>query len=156
MDRSLPENINVEEFYTKINQCATIEQYKRLCRDFISGISASGAAYDRSKEYVTEYIKEYVEQHYSEDIYLDLFADKLGLTKEYISIYFKNKTGVNLSDYINDVRIQKAIKLLKNPSLKVQDIGSRVGLVNVNTFIRVFKKYTGKTPNEYRYSNLTV
>ena len=156
MSKGLRENVDVEEFYTKINQCLTIEQYKKLCRDFISCISAGSTAYDRGREYIIEYIKEYVEHHFSEDIYLDLLAEKLGLTREYISIYFKNKTGINFSDYINDVRIQKAIGLLKNPSMKVQEIGSRVGIVNVNTFIRVFKRYTGKTPNEYRYSNLMV
>ena len=99
-------------------------------------------------------MKEYVKKNYTEDIYLDLLAEKLNITKTYLSAYFKNKTGVNLSDYINNYRIKIAIELLESTPMKVQEIGAKVGFQNINTFIRLFKKYTGNAPGEYRKKNV--
>ena len=58
--------------------------------------------------------------------------------------------NVNLSDYLNNYRIKKAVELSENPQNKNKDIAVMVGLPNINTFIRLFKKYTGYTPGEYR------
>ena len=58
--------------------------------------------------------------------------------------------NVNLTDYINNYRIKKAVALSENPQNKNKDIAEMVGLPNINTFIRLFKKYTGYTPGEYR------
>ena len=56
----------------------------------------------------------------------------------------------DLSDYVNNYRIKKAVELSENPQNKNKDIAVMVGLPNINTFIRLFKKYTGYTPGEYR------
>lgn len=144
-----------KDYYTRLGECCTLEQYKQLCKEFITKITEMLDTTGKNKDYIVDYIKEYVEKHYSEDIYLELFAGRLNLTKEYISLYFKNKTGVNLSDYVSRYRVEKAIYLLKNTNERVQDIGEKVGL-NINTLIRAFKKYTGKTPNEYRHDKLQV
>lgn len=154
---NLPEaargEMDFKDYYARLGDCCTLEQYKQLCREFITKIIQMLGATQKSRDYIIDYIKDYVEKHYSEDIYLELFAGRLNLTKEYISLYFKNKTGINLSDYISKYRIEKAIYLLENTNERVQDIGEKVGL-NTNTLIRVFKKYTGKTPNEYRHDKL--
>ncbi len=150
---STAEGNDYKDHYTRLGDCFTLEQYKQLCKEFIAKITEMLSTTEKSRDYIIDYIKDYVEKHYPEDIYLDLFAGKLNLTKEYISVYFKNKTGINLSDYISKYRIEKAIYLLENTNVRVQEIGEKVGL-NINTLIRVFKKYTGKTPNEYRHDKL--
>lgn len=81
---------------------------------------------------------------------MDELAEALHLSKSYLSTYYKSKTGVNLSDRIQYFRIQKAVELLADPSLRISDIGAMTGIHNANTFLRQFKKYTGMTPKEYR------
>ncbi|WP_309121897.1 helix-turn-helix domain-containing protein [Paenibacillus sp.] len=78
-------------------------------------------------------------------------AEKLDITGGYLSTYFKEKTGMNFLDAVNDVRIRKARELLDRASgLKIQDVAARVGYQNLNSFNRMFKKFTGLTPSEYR------
>lgn len=66
---------------------------------------------------------------------------------------FKQKTGENLTDYINNVRIEKARDILRNTNTKIGDIAGLVGLESRTTFLRVFKKLEGISPNEYRNIN---
>ncbi|MNW01185.1 HTH-type transcriptional regulator YesS [compost metagenome] len=77
-------------------------------------------------------------------------ADKLHITRSYLSTYFKEKTGINFVDYVNSVRIDKAKKLLLNPAIRIQDAAQFVGYQNINSFNRMFKKSTGFTPSEFR------
>ncbi|SCW30332.1 Two-component response regulator, YesN/AraC family, consists of REC and AraC-type DNA-binding domains [Paenibacillus tianmuensis] len=94
----------------------------------------------------------YVTERYTEDITLDLVASWLNITGGYLSTYFKEKTGINFLDFVNDVRIGKAKELLRQTDLRIQDIAGRVGYQNMNSFNRMFKKITGVTPSEYRRS----
>lgn len=77
-------------------------------------------------------------------------ADKLHITPGHLSSYFKEKTGTNFSDYLNELRIGRAKELLLNPELRIQDVAAAVGYQNVNSFIRMFKRSSGVTPGEYR------
>ncbi len=99
---------------------------------------------------ITRFVIDYLDAHLHEDITLDLMADKLNITPGYLSTYFKEKTGMNFSDYLNDLRIQRAKLLLDNLELKIQDVAAHVGYQNANSFIRMFKRYSGITPGEYR------
>ena len=64
---------------------------------------------------------------------------------------FRNNTGVLLTDYINEIRINKAKELLRDTNLRIQDIGAKVGIENRTTFLRVFKKVEGISPTTYRH-----
>jgi YesN/AraC family two-component response regulator len=107
-------------------------------------------SHSKASDYIIDYITDYIENHYPEEIYLDLLAQKLGITSNYISSYFRDKVGTNFNYYLNNFRIKKSINLLSNSSFKIKDISEKVGYTNVNTFTRAFKKHFGKTPDEYR------
>lgn len=102
---------------------------------------------------ITKFVMEYVEERFGEDLSLDAIAGKLGITGPYLSTYFKEKTGTNLSDYILTVRINKASQMLRDTDLLIQEIASLVGYYTVASFNRVFKRYTGLTPSEFRRSH---
>lgn len=57
---------------------------------------------------------------------------------------------MNFSEYVNGLRMRRAKQLLTSLHLKIQEIASAVGYQNVNSFIRMFKRYSGMTPGEYR------
>jgi|SRR5690625_32192 len=101
------------------------------------------------KHEIAEVIK-YINQHYKKDISLSLLANQFNLSEQYISRLFKQVTGVTLINYLNAVRINQAKRLLLETSMKVNDISKRVGYSNNVHLWRVFKRFTGYSPSEYR------
>lgn len=105
---------------------------------------------NESGRHVTELLK-YIEEHYSEDLYLEKLSSQFGLSAKYISRSFKEKTGTNVSDFISQVRIEKAKTLLReNMDIPISAIAEQVGIHSRMTFLRLFKKYEGVAPNEFR------
>ncbi|CAG7629900.1 HTH-type transcriptional activator RhaR [Paenibacillus solanacearum] len=136
----------VEQF----KQCCTVteytEQFERLMTEAVFLIQ------DKKEEAdpIVSYVMEVLHTKYVEDISLDYLADKLNMSNAYLSVYIKEKTGVNFIDHLNDIRIGKARELLIGTDLSIQDISVRSGYRNITSFNRMFKKWTGMTPGEYR------
>lgn len=103
----------------------------------------------RSKKRI-EMAKKFVELHYSEPITLNQVADYVELNASYFSSLFKKETGKNFSDYLLNCRINIAKNLLLDPTIKVYEIGNKVGYEDVVSFGRAFKKKIGMSPKEYR------
>lgn len=81
-------------------------------------------------------------------------AEILGMNLSYISEYFTVQNGFGLLEYINRCRINRAKELLQNePSLSIATIAKQVGFDYPNSFIRIFKKFEGMTPGEFRRKN---
>jgi two-component system, response regulator YesN len=95
-------------------------------------------------------IKRYIMGHLSEDISLAKLADLAYFNPSYLSRLFKQVTGTNLSEHIQRVRLERALELLADPGMKVQDIAAAVGFASPAYFARFFKKITHLTPQEYR------
>ena len=100
-----------------------------------------------------EQIRAYVQTHYSEKITLDQLSSLFFLTPSYISSMFKSKTGIALVDYITEIRIREAKKLLLNSEHRVRDIALEVGYEDYTYFCKVFRKLVGKTPLEFRFDH---
>ena len=77
-------------------------------------------------------------------------ANYCKLSESYFSHVFKKEAGQSFTNYVNFARINKAKDLLKNSDLKINEIAAMVGLENANYFSTLFKKLTGKSPNQYR------
>jgi two-component system, response regulator YesN len=95
-------------------------------------------------------IEEFLVQNYHLDITLQDIADRFYLSREYISRRFKQDFQATITDYLTNIRMEKAKELLGSPSLKIYEIAYQVGYQNEKYFSKVFKKLTGFTPNEYR------
>ncbi len=93
---------------------------------------------------------DYVENHYFEDISLELIADEILISPFYLSRIFKQEKGINFTEYITKIRIEKAVLLAKTTELTVREIGERVGYRNQTYFCRVFKKTTGMTISQIK------
>ena len=77
-------------------------------------------------------------------------ANFLELNPAYFSRIFRQKTGVCFVDYLAEIRINKAIELLKNSNMNISEISEEVGFVRSRYFTEIFKKRKGMTPSEYR------
>ena len=99
----------------------------------------------------------FVNEHY-DDINLNVYmlADHLNVSQSFLSTHFKRQSGINASDYIHIVRIEKAKALMADTSLSLTQIAKSIGYISDATFIRSFKKYEGLTPGAYRKNFIHV
>lgn len=123
---------------------------KWVCTKFIelSNIMKDNPNTERN-QYVKK-AKNYIEQHYEERIRLEDMAKNLHVNANYFSSLFKRETGQNFIDYINQIRIHKAMELLQKTEDKIFEISIHVGYSNFSYFNKIFKRYTNMTPQSYR------
>ena len=95
-------------------------------------------------------VKQYVNDHYSEDLRLESLASLAGMTPQAFSRFFKSRTGRTLSDYIIDIRLGNAARLLVDTTQNVSEICYSCGFNNLSNFNRVFKAKRGYTPRDFR------
>ena len=94
--------------------------------------------------------RRFIEEHHAEDISLGQVAQAVHASLFYFCKLFKKITGLNFTEYVSRVRVEKAKNLLLNPNLRVSEIAYEVGFQSLTHFNRVFKKLSGQSPTEYR------
>ncbi|MDQ0253214.1 two-component system response regulator YesN [Evansella vedderi] len=105
---------------------------------------------------VVDRICQYIETHLNEDLSLVRLAEIHYFNPSYLSYFFKQECGINLSEYIDKCRIRKAKELLLDGDLKIREVSAAVGYNAAHSFTRFFKKVTGMTPKEYRDTLLQI
>ena len=101
-------------------------------------------------------LRQYVEQSYSEPISLKNAASVAALESSYFSSYFRAKVGINFTDWLRQVRVKKAMELMKSRDFAITEVAEEVGFRDLRTFERAFKKYTLTTPRELKKSVVPV
>jgi len=96
----------------------------------------------------------YVKENLEKDLSLVRLAELHHFNPSYLSRFFKQEMGINVSEFIDDCRIRRAKELLQNTNLMVREVSLQVGYEAAHSFTRLFKKLTGMTPQEYRESLL--
>ena len=99
-------------------------------------------------------LQKYIQENPGGDLSLSSLADLVYFNPKYLSRLFKQVSGVNLSDYIQNVRLKKVCELLRDSALKVHEIAAYIGYFSAPCFTRFFKKAMGMTPQEYRDARL--
>lgn len=99
-------------------------------------------------------IQDYIQNNLGQDLSLNSLADMVYFNPKYLSRLFKQVTGSNLLDYINEKKLAKAKELLKQGHIKIHEISKAVGYTSGPYFTRFFKKAANMTPQEYRESYL--
>lgn len=94
----------------------------------------------------------YIGKNYEKEITVQELADQFQMNDSYLSVLFKRETGINLSNYLQRYRIYKAMELLRNSDLRINEIAYRVGYQNPCYFTEQFKKIFHITPSEIRKS----
>lgn len=96
--------------------------------------------------------KKYIEDNISSEISLDQTADVVGVNPYYLSKLFKDETGSNFIDFVNELRLEKAKNLLKIHEMSIKEISFDCGYSDQNYFSKIFRRKFGITPTEYRNS----
>lgn len=136
-----------------LEQCNALEDYlsvfynifRKLC-DYVN------AHRESSSEVMKETLYRFVDENLcNRDLSLNFVANAFSLSDSYVSRLFKEKTGSNFLDYMNRARIEKAkMILLSESQISIQEAGILVGYDSDTTFRRIFKKYEGITPSQFR------
>jgi AraC-like DNA-binding protein len=92
----------------------------------------------------------YIAEHQTEDLSLSQVAKAVNMSSYYFCKMFKKVAGINFTDYVARVRIEKSKNLLLNPNLRVSEIAFEVGFQSLTHFNRVFKKILVQSPTDYR------
>ncbi|WP_028551176.1 response regulator [Paenibacillus sp. UNC451MF] len=131
----------------------SIPLWKKQLTESLTELSKHLLEHQHRDQNVIYEIAKYIQNHYHQDITLQEIANHFYLSREYISRKFKQEFKVNLSDYLSDIRVEKAKLLLLNPHLRIAQVAEMVGYDDEKYFSKVFKKTVGLSPNEYRKVN---
>lgn len=135
-----------------MNNCKTVNSLKawrnRAVRHFAQSV-ADLRKNNRDGDY-TRQVKDYIAQHYREKIYLADIAEAVCINQTYLSKVFAKETGETVQEYICKVRVERAANLLRYSDEEIATIALYVNFPSQSYFGKMFRKYMGITPLEYR------
>jgi AraC-like DNA-binding protein len=94
--------------------------------------------------------RKYIEEHSDEELSLTKVAKLVNMNANYLSESFKQVTGINFVEYVARTRFANACNLLRNPNLNISEIAFAAGFQSLSQFNRVFKRFSDKSPTQYR------
>jgi two-component system response regulator YesN len=91
----------------------------------------------------------YVENHYHEPLSLKTISYEFNITAPYLGKLFSDEIGETFTTWLNRMRIQKAVELMKTTDLTIREVALKTGYVNSNYFYKLFRKYMDVSPGEF-------
>lgn len=142
------------DFAVKIEKLSSIEEGKKLHHDMIDTycrLVQMHSAKDHSP--IIQKLTTRIDADLTADLSLQTQADELGVNASYLSALFKKEVKTTYTDYVNKKRVEYAKQLLTSTNDQIQNIAQQCGILDLNYFSKVFKKYSGVTPMKYRENN---
>lgn len=142
---------SIKDGFYAVTQFMTILYELSRCegsRTLASSSFAKIAVQDDSRRILK--VKDYISKNYMDEIRLNTLAEMASMSPSAFSRFFKLHTGRNLSDYIIDIRLGFAARMLVDTIKSVSEIGFECGFNNLSNFNRIFKKKKGCSPSEFR------
>lgn len=153
--KELPGKHGIESalaFFDILHTMAISSEYRFLLDDNREANTAIRESRSRRINYAISYIQD----HFSEQVTLAQIAGNIGMSESAFSHFFKKRTNRNFIDYLNDIRIGYASKLLYETTQTISEICYASGFNNISNFNRIFKRKKGHTPSEYRHNIQSV
>ena len=146
---SKTEDTIYEGSYVFIEEAKSVEEICDYICSYIKEIKT--VKQNVSSNYIIKEVCNYINSHISKtDLSIVELSEIACLAPTYLSALFRKKTGNTISSYIQEMRLNKACELLKNPAYKQYEVAEMVGYDDAKYFAKAFKKKMGLTPSEYR------
>lgn len=145
-DHHFAEEVNYAYFYILLTDMADM-----MWKKFGSGAPSRNTDMRRSEGIMKEFAN-LLSIHIRKETTVDFYAEKLCISKQYLSLIVKDKTHVSIGKIISLVRVEEASRLLRNPDLTLQQIAEELSFADQSSFGKFFKKHSGLTPMKYRQS----
>ena len=144
-------SMNLTSLYPMIESCENIMDLNDILKEAARKAAENVNSYNtKNMKLLLKTAVEYLENNYSEPITLNDVAAKLYVSTYYLSRMFKKEINKNFVDYLNEIRINKAKELLLDVRYKTYEVADAIGISDPHYFSKLFKKYVGITPTEYR------
>jgi len=139
----------IEEYYEESSKSVTkaLLMIRRAGGAVISYLSEQNE--DLS---LVEKVKSYVSRNLSNEITRDCLVGQISFNPDYMTRVFKRETGETISEYIYREKMKFAENLLLHTDLSIADVAGKIGYSNFSHFSKMFRRYSGMNPNEYRHS----
>ena len=150
---------NISDIYIqRADHCTTPEEVNALQDELVHYYVRLMAGLRKQNRYSKPVVLclDYIYDHLHEPLRLEQLAEEISLNPSYLSKLFKKEVGISVSGYIAQKKVEAAENLLKYSDYSYTEIGSYLAFSSHSHFISVFKKYTGKTPKEYRQENFRI
>ena len=142
--------LGVTRFLLKPSKFAELEEAITAMTERVKDRPAGLETEPDANNFLVHNAMEYMRAHYSDKIRLIDVADHVYVSQWHLSKLLNGVTGKNFSELLNEIRMEKATELLKDPSLRISDIAEMVGYADIAHFSRVFKKIEGVSAGDYR------
>lgn len=145
---TLSQTLNI----THLTNFDTIDEFFVSLLDIVQNTIGSANAKDTaSNSDIGQQLVDYINAHcFAYDFQISSMAEHFSISPQYMRKLFKNHTGVGISEYISNIKLEKAMQLLRDTDMNLQDIVIEIGNTDVSGFVRSFKQKTGMTPGQYR------
>ena len=138
------EEVNYAYFYILLTDMADM-----MWRRYGKGTPSHHTEMKRSDGIMKDFA-ELLTEHIYEETSVEFYAEKLCISKQYLSLIVKEKTRVTIGTVIASMRTEAASRLLRNPDLTIQQIAERLSFADQSSFGKFFKKHAGISPLKYR------
>lgn len=145
MHFSLYENSQEQKLYTADGMLTFLREKISLIQRIGKPERASGYS-----DNIAKAIQCIQEKYGDAKMSVSYVAENVGLSETWLSTKFKDEIGIGVAEYINNVRISHAKKLLTNPNVMVYEVSEQCGFASSQYFSKVFKSLVGMTPNRYQ------
>lgn len=139
------------KFSIRIEACTSVSQLEALESEITRKYCLLVQSYSlRTYSKPIQNIINYITFNLTADLSLNAISEEFLLNSSYLSTLFKKETGMTLTNFVNNKRIEHAIYLLNTTQSAIQDIAAQCGINDVNYFTKLFKKLKQMTPTQYR------
>ncbi len=156
VDNYVLKPVDERELESSIRKAISDIEEERHAGDPLASTQPQESAPDMQAQHpsgILRKIQAYIDEHYADNLTLVSLADAFYLNPSYLSQLFMKKTNATFLQHLTDVRIRKAVELLRETDLKVYEISSRVGYKDAKYFSKIFEKNVGVKPVDYRHSH---
>ncbi|MDU0200634.1 response regulator [Paenibacillus sp. MAH-36] len=148
-DIRLTEIFQDHSMESELNKIFTFDQYETWLLSIIQRICTNQPWQESFKHKMAiDFIKQYVRENYANDITIAELADKVYISRNYLSQIFKNATGETINNYIISVKMEEAKRLILERKYRIYEVANKVGYNNIPYFSTTFRKHFGITPAE--------
>lgn len=138
------------EFREVLQNQDTCGELLRYTKELLQEYSSANQVLSRISRREIKETVQFLYLHYAEAITLNLLADMANMSRAYFCKVFKDETGMSYTDFLNQIRIERAKQYLQRSNLNTGEIAMQTGFGDYRYFCRLFKSLVGKTCGEYR------
>lgn len=141
----------LQAFQVRIHEAVQTQELQHLPYEMVRKycLLVKNFTYD-SYSYLIRSVVNYINQHLSSELSLATLAAEFDKNASYLSNEFKKEVGDTLTTYINKHRILASLRYFNTTDLSVAEVSNAVGYTDVGYFSRLFRKYVGQSPREYK------